>query len=147
MQTKRSSSGLIVKKTQHRYPKNKNRDRRRTPREEDNNQLFTRSLLPDFKKLSNKRKRGLKLKFATLLNEELNLAETEASSTLCSWASSSTSYYMNKMITILHHITSICYEMYYNIVQSYFACIGVSIKKKSGVSKRNKSTYSSYLKT
>lgn len=58
---------------------------------QDGDWLFLRSLLPDLKKLSDKRKRHIKLKFATLLSEELDKAEadTETSSTSYSWGSTS----------------------------------------------------------
>nr|XP_023020829.1 transcription factor Adf-1-like [Leptinotarsa decemlineata] len=63
------------------------KNKAQTPSEqekEDSDWLFFRSLLPDFKKLGDRRKRGLKIKFATLLNEELDLAEAETSNTPCS---------------------------------------------------------------
>lgn len=57
--------------------------------------LFFRSLLPDFKKLNDKRKRHLKLKFATILNEELDRADADfedSNPTSHSWGSSTTSF-------------------------------------------------------
>ncbi|XP_014239922.1 transcription factor Adf-1-like [Cimex lectularius] len=48
-----------------------------TDEQQDGDWLFFRSLLQDFKKLNEKRKRYLKLKFATLLYEELDQAEAE----------------------------------------------------------------------
>ena len=50
-------------------------------KQEDSDWLFFRSILQDFKKLDEKRRRNLKIKFATLLNEELDQVEIEASNT------------------------------------------------------------------
>lgn len=58
----------------------------------DGDWLFFRTLLQDFKKFNGKRKRNLKLKFTTLLNEELDRADAgaeDSSSTSYSWSSSS----------------------------------------------------------
>jgi hypothetical protein len=59
--------------------------------QQDGDWLFFRSLLQDFKKLNDKRKRSLKLKFSTILNEELDRAESgaeDSSFTSYSWGSS-----------------------------------------------------------
>ncbi|CAG9861563.1 unnamed protein product [Phyllotreta striolata] len=45
--------------------------------QDDSDWLFFRSVLLDFRKLENRRKRALKVKFMALLNEQLDEAETE----------------------------------------------------------------------
>lgn len=63
--------------------------------QQDSDWFFFRSLLPDFKKLNNKRKRHLKLKFATILNKELDRTDADvedSNSTSHSWGSSTTSF-------------------------------------------------------
>lgn len=63
--------------------------------QQDSDWLFFRFLLPVFKKLNDKRKRHLKLKFATILNEELDQADAgveDSNYTSHSWGSSKASF-------------------------------------------------------
>lgn len=60
-------------------------------RQRDSDWLFLESLLPDMKKLDNKRRRTVKMKMMQLIYEQLDEAERETSAPFSPWSSSSSS--------------------------------------------------------